>query len=60
MKHPLRPDWTLQKAIQQQVDREDMIRWALTPTPEHKVIPPMPRQRWRKAPLRVFLSSIIP
>jgi hypothetical protein len=56
----LRPDWTLAKAIKRQVDKEDLVRWALTPTLEHKVIPPMPRQRWKAAPLRAFLSSIIP
>ena len=56
----LRPDWTLQRAIQAQVDKEDMVRWALKPTPEHKVIPPMPNQVWKRAPLRTFLSSIIP
>jgi hypothetical protein len=55
----LRPDWTLAKAIQKQVDREDMLRWALEPMPEHKVIPPMPCQALPRHRLRHFVRSII-
>jgi hypothetical protein len=54
------PTWSLQQQALKQVAREDAKAWALRPTPPFKPIAPLPDQRWRPTPLRVFLSSIMP
>jgi hypothetical protein len=56
----LRPDWTLEQAIKQQVDKEDMVAWALKSSEPHKTIPPMPHTVWRPTAVHALLSKILP
>jgi hypothetical protein len=56
----LRADWSLEQAIKQQVDKEDMVAWALKSSEPHKTIPPMPHQVWRPSAVHALLSKILP
>jgi hypothetical protein len=47
----LRPNWSLQQAIQEQVNKEDMVARALRESEAHTVIPPMPHTVGKQAPL---------
>lgn len=57
----LRPDWTLRKAIEEQVRLEDMVAWAERPTPEFKIVPPAPQPpQPSKALMRHLLYQWLP
>lgn len=68
--HPhMRPGWSMQGAIQKQVDLEDWVWWAHEPVPEiprEVLAREIPTQKWEPTPLYVFginvriLSSLMP
>ncbi len=56
----LRADWTLQKAIQKQVELEDLVEWAQEEEEEFEPILPMKDTRKHKPPFKTFISIILP
>jgi hypothetical protein len=50
----------LEIAIKERVEKESMVAWALREREPRRVIPPMPPQGWRPAPLHALISKIIP
>lgn len=52
--------WTLREAIQERVEREATMEWALKAVEPFETIPPMPITRYEPAPLHALLSKILP
>jgi hypothetical protein len=54
------PTWTPQRALREQVEKEDWLRWALKPKEPFKPIPPMAVEKWELPSLHALVSKIKP
>lgn len=58
---PLMPTFSVKNSIIAEVQREDFIRWARTPEPLHRVVPPLPEpKRMMRAAMHAFMRGITP
>jgi len=54
------PEFSLRRAIEKQIELEDMVAWAQRETPECKTIPPHQPQTSSRSPIKRFISIIVP
>ncbi len=52
--------WSFGVALRKQIDLEDTVIWAKTPTPEAKVPPPLPKSVASRPLFGRILGSILP
>lgn len=56
----IRPDWTPQKALWEQVEKEDTAKWAEAKEEEGERPKPLPSTKTTKASLYAFFHSMLP